>query len=280
MRRVGGLAHLAAASLLVLACGGAHDVPTGVRGTTPPVSPPLPAPPTLSLAQAQAIPSGCYAPGAKIASGPTVIVTDSKGVPASNVTVSFYVASGGGSVEHSLARSDNAGIATAGAWTVGDAAGVSIVHASLGTGPEVSFFALVAVPAKVIAVFRLDSVAGQPLPMFAPGWTITAGHYYLAENGTWELGYDAAPAVPPTTICSSAGYVRNANGIDFYLEPGSFPPSTFYQQRGGHFARATVSGTKMSVKYEDPADFDDEVYTLVAGSIPSSAARASRRPGR
>ena len=289
MRAIGARVPFAVASLLALACGGTHDAPTGVAGTVPPVNTPTPptppsSSPGLSIASAQAIPSGCYAPGTKIASGPSVIVTDSRGAPASNISVFFSVLSGGGSVEHSSARTDNGGIASAGAWTVGEAAGVSIVHASLGAGPEVSFFALVAVPAKVIAVFRLDSVAGHPVPYsyssLGLGWTITAGHYYLTDNGTWQLGYDAIPAVPPTTICSSAAYVRSTSGFDFYLEPNSYPASQFYQERGGHFARATLNGTRMSVKYEDPADFDDEVYTLVAGSIPSSAALASRKPGR
>lgn len=273
-----------------LACGGTHDVPTAVLGTRPPETP-APTPPTppssstLSIAPAQPFPSGCNAPGAKVASGPSVIVTDSKGVPASNITVFFSVASGGGSVEHASASTDSAGVASAGAWTVGNATGVSIMYASLATGSYISFFAKVATPAKVIAAFRLDSVFHHAVPFSTGGtlgYTITAGHYYLAENGTWELGYDAAPVPPPATICSSATYVRSAAGIDFYLEPGSYPLSTFYQQRGGHFATGTVNAGMMSVKYEDPADFDDEVYTLVGGSIPSITAQASRTltPGR
>jgi hypothetical protein len=139
----------------------------------------------------------------------------------------------------------------------------------------VLFSASVAVPATVIAVLRLDLIGGQSLPQTYSGggssWTITGGHYYLADNGTYEVAYELAPTTPPATICSGASYVRGASGIDFYLAPGSYPQSTFYQQRNGHFAAGTMSGTTMSVKYEDFIDFEDEVYTLVAGSLPPLA---------
>jgi len=268
MRRAGVRVDLIVASLFALACGGSRDVPTAVS--------PASAQPrvTQSIAQAAAI-AGCYSPGTTISPGPTVIVTDSKGMPVSNANVTFAVTSGRGSLEHTAVHTDATGLASAGAWELGDATGVGRVLASLDDGDGVSFSAFVSMPAKVIAVLRLDSIGGQSLPLTYSGggssWTITGGHYYLADNGTYDFAYESAPTVPPATICSTASYVRSATGIDFYLAPGSYPQSTFYQERNGHFAAGTLSGTTMLVKYEDPVDFDDEVYTLITGSLPAPA---------
>jgi hypothetical protein len=42
--------------------------------------------------------------------------------------------------------------------------------------------------------------------------------------------------------------------------------SAFYQERGGFFSTGTRSEDRMTVKYEDFVNFEDEVYVLSAAS--------------
>ncbi|MFI5231426.1 MAG: hypothetical protein ACHQSE_02825 [Gemmatimonadales bacterium] len=194
-------------------------------------------------------------------------MTDSSGAPAANVSVSFQVLSGNGTLGYSSATTDASGLAGPGSWTLGSDVGVNFMHARIADGGGVDFSVAAATTAKVVAVYQLQSIGGQSLPRIYPDWTITGGHYYVAANGTYSFGYEFGSTPAPATICSSARYVVGSSGIDFYLAPGSYPESSFYQQRGGLFSTGTLSGASLSVKYMDVVDFDDERYALVSGSV-------------
>lgn len=61
--------------------------------------------------------------GAPVATNPSVRVTDAAGNPVANVTVSFAVTSGGGSIANASATTDGQGVASGGAWTLGPLVG-------------------------------------------------------------------------------------------------------------------------------------------------------------
>jgi adhesin/invasin len=81
--------------------------------------------------------------GALVATAPSVLVTDANNNPVAGVTVTFAVASGGGSVSGAIATTNASGIATVGSWTLGTTAGAnSLTATSAGlTGSPVTFTA-------------------------------------------------------------------------------------------------------------------------------------------
>jgi hypothetical protein len=68
---------------------------------------------------------------------PAVLVTDQDGKPMANVSVTFTVASGDGSVTGETATTNTEGIATVGSWTLGPTAGANTLTATAaGSGIE------------------------------------------------------------------------------------------------------------------------------------------------
>jgi hypothetical protein len=68
-------------------------------------------------------------------------VKDASGAPVPGVTVAFVVTGGGGSVQNATATTDAQGVASAGQWTLGPAAGTHTLDATTGTLPAVHFSA-------------------------------------------------------------------------------------------------------------------------------------------
>jgi Tol biopolymer transport system component len=79
--------------------------------------------------------------GSDVTTAPSVKVTDANGNTVAGATVTFSVASGGGSVTGATATSNASGIATVGSWKLGTAAGTNTLTASSGTLPAVTFTA-------------------------------------------------------------------------------------------------------------------------------------------
>jgi glucose/arabinose dehydrogenase len=70
------------------------------------------------------------APSAAVAVAPAVRVRDASGRALAGVTVRFAVTAGGGTLQATTAASDGNGLASAGRWTLGPAAGTQTVSAS------------------------------------------------------------------------------------------------------------------------------------------------------
>ena len=81
--------------------------------------------------------------GAAVAIAPSVVVTDAKSKPVAGVSVTFAVATGGGSVTDASAMTNASGIAKVGSWKLGTTAGANTMTAtSTGlTGSPVTFTA-------------------------------------------------------------------------------------------------------------------------------------------
>ena len=83
-------------------------------------------------------------PGAAVPVPPAVTVKDANGNPKSGVTVTFAVASGGGSVTGATVTSNSQGVATVGSWTLGPAAGPNTLTAFANGVTAVTFTATAA----------------------------------------------------------------------------------------------------------------------------------------
>ena len=77
--------------------------------------------------------------GASVPVAPSVIVRDASDAPVAGVSVTFVVASGGGSVTGAVAITDGSGVATVGSWTLGAMAGVNTLTAMItGSDPVIA----------------------------------------------------------------------------------------------------------------------------------------------
>jgi hypothetical protein len=220
----------------------------------------------------------CPQPSQIISPGPVVRVTDRHGLPQRGVEVHFETVTG--QVERPVVVTDADGTASAGSWTLAESAGLDILIARIPRGPNFTFAVTSRSPAQVIANYDLVTIGGKPLPIsFSFTGSVTGGHYVLAGDGTYSFQYEmnGQGAARNAPLCSNARYATGSSTIDFYLAPGSYPLSTFYQERNGHFATATVSGRTMSVKYDDVVDFDDEQYELESGFDPIALGTVSAR---
>jgi hypothetical protein len=88
---------------------------------------------------------------------------------------------------------------------------------------------------------------------------VTGGRYDLLADGTYYFYYIMEPSRQNIPTHPTGYYTRSAAGtIEFYT---TGPMGPFYAERGGHFSTGVLSGSTMTVHYEDPVDFDVEVYS-------------------
>ncbi|MBA3340629.1 MAG: hypothetical protein H0T48_02210 [Gemmatimonadaceae bacterium] len=81
------------------------------------------------------------AAGSVVAIPPSVLVKDANGNPKSDVSVTFAVVSGGGSITGATAVTNAAGVAIVGSWTLGNSPGVNSLSATVTGLPSVTFIA-------------------------------------------------------------------------------------------------------------------------------------------
>lgn len=88
------------------------------------------------------------ATGTPVSSSPSVLVTDVDGNPVGDITVTFAVVSGGGSITGESPSTDAAGLATVGSWMLGPTAGTNTLTATAEglTGSPVTFIATGTIP--------------------------------------------------------------------------------------------------------------------------------------
>jgi len=107
--------------------------------------------------------------GTAVAVAPAVTVTDGFGAAVSGATVTFAVASGGGSVTGGTATTNASGVATVGSWTLGSTAGTNTLTASVASLPAATFTATatgVVLPGIQLTVpGNLVGVGGQGLAL-------------------------------------------------------------------------------------------------------------------
>ncbi|MBK9067044.1 MAG: carboxypeptidase regulatory-like domain-containing protein [Gemmatimonadetes bacterium] len=151
--------------------------------------------------------------GSAVAIDPSVLVTDQSGNPVSGVSVTFAVATGGGSVTGGAATTDAGGIATVGSWTLGASVGANTLTATSGslTGSPVTFTATGAVgPAALLAANAgtgQSAIAGSAVTI-APAVLVTDA------NGNPVSGVSVTFAVATGGgSLTGGGAVTDAGGI-------------------------------------------------------------------
>lgn len=189
--------------------------------------------------------------GSNVAVRPTVKVTTSGGIAIAGVSVTFAVATGGGSVTDASATTDNAGIATVGSWKLGNTAGANTLNASVaglspvtftatgtagaaaliaingGNGQSATVGTNVAIAPSVKVTDALGNAvsgAGVTFAVTAGGGSITGSNATsnasgIASVGSWTLGATAGA----NTLSASLNGVAGAT-VSFTATGAAIPP--------------------------------------------------------
>jgi len=155
---------------------------------------------------------------------PSVIVRDGLNAPVAGVSVTFAVASGGGSITGATATTNVSGIATVGSWTLGPAVGANTLTASVSGLTPVTFSAtginpqpliLLSLPGNLVPVGGTSVLAvklAQPAP--AGGLTVTVtsdstNTITVAAPGTLAFAAgDTLKAIVLTGVAAGQTFVR------------------------------------------------------------------------
>ncbi len=151
--------------------------------------------------------------GAAVTPLPSVLVRDASNNPVAGATVTFAVATGGGSLTGATPVTDAAGIATVGSWTLGGTAGAQSITATAGALTPITFSATAA-PA---AGSRL-TLSTQPSATSASGATLAQQPVLRIEDGFGNLVTTASNPVTATLQGAGAALggtvtVAAVNGI-------------------------------------------------------------------
>jgi hypothetical protein len=225
------------------------------------------------------------AAGSAVAVAPAVRVADQFNNPVAGATVTFAIASGGGSLSGASATTNGSGIATLGAWTLGTAAGPKTLTASLGSLTPIVFNATaVAGPTAAISVqagnnqsappstpvaiaprVKAADSFGNPVAGVAVTFAVTSGGGTISgANAT--TGSDGTAAVGGWTLGSEVGVnTLSATALGFatqFTATSFTPPARVaaYTSPG-----PTIAGTAVS---RPPAVRVTDAYGGPAPGIP------------
>lgn len=213
-----------------------------------------------------------------VAVAPSVRITDAQGNPVAGVSVTFAVASGGGSLTGGAQVTDANGIATVGFWTLGTSVGANTLTATAGsltttftataiTGAPANLAkqagdaqtATVATAVGVDPTVRLTDAQGNPVAGASVVFSVASGNGSVtggtqltdadgvATVGSWTLGTVAGS----NTLTATAGTLV----VTFTATGTPAAPSSMVKQAGD--AQTTVVATAVSI---DPAVRITDVY--------------------
>ena len=171
-----------------------------------PVAPRRPA----SLSATSAL-TGTAIAGAPVAPLPSVLVRDADGDPMAGVSVAFAVSGGNGVVTGGAQVTNESGIATVGAWTLGTTTGVNTLSATVSALAPVTFtFNGVAGPAVAAVKSAGDQSTATVGTAVAPAPAIVVRD----ANGNGVPGVAVTFAVTPGNGTITGGaQTTNANGV-------------------------------------------------------------------
>jgi hypothetical protein len=163
----------------------------------------------------QSAPAGTAVPIA-----PSVRVTDAAGNPVSGVSVTFSVASGGGSVTGATQTTNSDGIATVGSWTLGTTPGENTLQVSVADLPPITFTATGTATGWIHEaefVLRPTSISqlGTLEKSNKPLWWHD-GHWWILAQG-WRAFRRDAPGV--WTQASDVLMGQNSRRLDVHVQP-------------------------------------------------------------
>jgi hypothetical protein len=138
----------------------------------------------------------------QLSTPPSVVVQDANGNAKEGVTVTFAVASGGGTVTGAAATSNSAGVATVGGWTLGPQAVVNTLTASTAGAPPVTFTAT--------AISGCDARTTHTVGSTTPG-SLSANDCQFADGSFVDYFSVTLPE-------ANAYLFRETAGFDTYLD--------------------------------------------------------------
>lgn len=162
--------------------------------------------------------------GAVVAVAPSVTVKDAGGALVIGATVTFAVASGGGTTTGASALTNTQGVATVGSWTLGATAGANTLTATVGTLAAVTFTATATQPAIALdnsaisfagAVGAANPAAKTVAVTNGGAGTLTGLALGTTTYGTGATGWLTATisgAAAPATITLTAATGSLAGG--------------------------------------------------------------------
>ncbi len=166
--------------------------------------------------------------GSAVPIPPSVIVKDGNGNPRSGVSVTFAVASGGGSITGATSVTNAAGVSTVGSWTLGSSAGANSLLATVAGLPSVTFTAGVISGA---CVARSTHAFGT-----SSSGTLSSSDCQLPDGSFIDYF--------TTSVPQAGAYVfRQSAGFDTYLHLG-MPDGTTIGENDDEFETGTNSGIK------------------------------------
>ena len=205
--------------------------------------------------------------GTAVTEPPAVRVTDQKGQPMAGVAVTFVVSAGGGTLTGGAATTNAQGVATAGTWTLGTAAGQNVVTATVGSLTPVQFIATAQPrsPAAITAISAVNQTAlpGTPVPE-APAVQVSD-----------QTGQPLAGAVVTFAVTSGGGQLGTTTATTNASGQASAGSWTLGTTPGAQTVTATVSGLSpvtFNATAQDPCSVRTAytLFTTVQGSLAAS----------
>ena len=218
--------------------------------------------------------------GTAVAIAPQVKVTDAFSTAVSGVSVTFAVASGGGSITGATATTNSSGLASVGSWTLGTTAGTNTLMATVASLTPVTFTATgtaAVAPAIVLTVpGNLVGVGGQGLalvkltqPAPAGGLTVTVtsdstSHLTVAAPGTIAFAAgDTLKSITLTGVTAGVSILHaTAPGYTAGLTAVAVTPNLIVLQ--APFSLAVGQSTSLSIQLLTAAPTGGLVVTLAS----------------
>jgi hypothetical protein len=174
--------------------------------------------------------------GTAVTTPPSVIVKDANNNPVSGVSVTFAVASGGGSVSGGSATTGTNGIASAGGWTLGTTAGTNTLTVTSGSLTPVTFTATGTSSATAPTISTVDPATGinngyvRSVIVTGTGFSTGTTVVRLVKSGQTNITM-VNPVITTTTVTGDFplnGVTAGTWDVVLIADGGSFTKSSAF----------------------------------------------------
>ena len=183
--------------------------------------------------------------GTAVATAPSVIVRDPLNNPVSGVTVTFAVASGGGSITGGSATTNASGIATVGSWTLGMTPSNTLTATSTGlSGSPVTFTAAGSLPLTGSTQIEGTAVPGGTVTVTTTLANTLSTNQSITLNAPLPAGLIGVSCVSATGTCVIGATTVTASGrAEIYRKQSASASTSTVNLTGTIPGNATVTIT-------------------------------------
>ena len=220
---------------------------------------------------------------AAVAVRPAVTITDQNGQPASGISVTFAVATGGGSVTGATATTGSDGVATVGSWTLGSTPGTNTLTASAsGVNGSPATFTATATAGGYSPTSNTSLSGNQSFPSvnIPAGVTVTMpGDLALSVSGPVTIagtltGNCVNLSIVATGTLTSTGAISNACAT-----ATTTPPAMTLAGLGGYHVTGGTITVGGSLNLTNDTTLTDAVFAAPPVSGGASAGLKSGQSG-